>query len=132
MTSKTVVVVGASRGIGKAIVERLARDPQHRILALARNVERMQTAFGHLPNVSCHALDLADKQVRSTCEAIFRQHAKIDVLINNAGALVSKPFRELSREDIAQCYDVNIIGVMQVTQAAVEYMEDAHIVNISS
>lgn len=132
MTSKTIVVVGASRGIGKAIVQRLASDPHYQILAMARNVDRMQQSFGHLPNVSCYSLDLADKHVRSTCEEIFSKHGKIAVLINNAGALVSKPFTELSREDISKCYDVNIIGVMQVTQAAVGHMEDAHIVNISS
>lgn len=132
MTSKTIVVVGASRGIGKAIVQRLARDPQHRILAMSRNVDRMQKSFAQLPNVSCYGLDLADLNVRSRCEAIFRQYGQIDILINNAGMLVSKPFTELSREDISRCYDVNIIGVMQVTQAAVDSMENGHIVNISS
>ena len=51
---------------------------------------------------------------------------------NNAGALVNKPFAELSHDDISLSFQVNIIGVMGVTQAAVGFMSQAHIVNISS
>ena len=52
MMSKTIVVVGASRGIGKAIVDQLAAHSDFTILALSRNVERMKESFGKYSNVT--------------------------------------------------------------------------------
>lgn len=132
MMSKTIVVVGASRGIGKSIVDLLAKDASNRIVALARNVDKMATSFSKYENVKYYGLDLAAIDVHSQCIAIFSKLDAIDILINNAGKLVNKPFLELTREDIASCYDVNIISVMETTQAALSKMKKAHIVNISS
>lgn len=132
MIFKYIVVVGASRGIGKAIVENLARNPEYQILALSRNLNKMKSTFQHLKNVKCEQIDLAAPSVRMAAASIFESIPRIDILINNAGMLVNKPFVDLSAEDIWSSYSVNIIGVMQLTQAAVEKMEKAHIVNISS
>lgn len=130
--NKTIVVIGASRGIGKAIVDLFAQTKTNTVVALARNVERMNIAFGQYTNVQCHALDLNASNVREQCSEIFDSLDTIDILINNAGMLVNKPFTELTREDLEVCYNVNIIGVMQSTQAAVVKMQKSHIVNISS
>lgn len=130
--SKTIVVVGASRGIGKSIVDQLAINPDHRILALSRNVEKMEESFATFSNVSVEKLDLNGTAVRSECEQLFSGLDQIDILINNAGLLVNKPFSELTHEDIQSCYQVNVIGVMQTVQAALPKMNTAHVVNISS
>jgi 3-oxoacyl-[acyl-carrier protein] reductase len=130
--SKTIVVIGASRGIGKAIVDQLALNSSNKILALSRNIERMNLVFTNYENVACHLLDLNDEDVRNQCERIFQSIDSIDVLINNAGKLVNKPFTDLNREDLVSSFNVNVIGVMQATQAAVTKMQNAHIVNISS
>ena len=132
MKLKTIVVVGASRGIGKAMVDLFAKDANNHILALSRNVDKMNAAFSKYDNVKCHALDLNAKDVRSKCSAIFSELESIDILINNAGLLVNKPFIELTREDFEDCYSVNVISVMETVQAALEKMNSAHIVNISS
>lgn len=129
---KTIVVVGASRGIGKSIVDLLAENPSHRIIAISRNTDEMKRQFSEYENVSSFGLDLSGKNVRSKCTEIFSQLDHIDILINNAGKLVSKPFLELTHEDINSCYNVNITGVMETTQAALPKMKKAHIVNISS
>lgn len=129
---KTIVVLGASRGIGEAIVHELAKNSDNKIVALSRNNARMEELFGELDNVHTYALDLASTDVRENAEIIFSKHNTIDVLINNAGTLVNKPFTELTHDDISNSYQVNVIGVMEVTQAAVTYMNHAHIVNISS
>ena len=133
MSKKTLVVVGASRGIGNALVRLLASNPNHHVIALSRNVEKMKTAFQHLSNVAPMAFDLSSN-VRSQAEGIFWNLDKIDVLINNAGLLVNKPFIELSHSDLSACYQVNVLGVMETVQAAVSKMNPAgsHIVNISS
>ena len=130
--SKNIVVVGASRGIGKAIVEQLAADSNNSIFALARNINKMNESFENLSNVKSIALDLDSNNVRKQCESIFSELESIDILINNAGVLVNKPFLELSREDLETCYSVNVMSVMETVQAAVPKMNNAHIVNISS
>lgn len=133
MTNKRIIVVlGASRGIGEAIVRKFAKDINNEVIALSRNGARMQELFGEKINVHTYAFDLAGKDVRKHADKIFSKWQRIDVLINNAGTLVNKPFTELTHQDISNSYQVNVVGVMEVTQAAVEYMNDAHIVNISS
>lgn len=130
--SKTIVVVGASRGIGKSIVDLLASNPDHHLLALGRNLDRMHEQFAGKSNVECHALDLQTDSVRTRCIEIFGELEHIDVLINNAGLLVNKPFGDLSHEEMTASYQVNTIGVMETVQAAVPKMKIGHIVNISS
>lgn len=129
---KTIVITGASRGIGEALVHLLAKNSVHQILALSRNVDRMNTSFSELNNVKCASLDLNSSDVRSQCELLFQNYPSIDILINNAGLLVNKPFLELTRADISDSYSVNLIAVMETVQAAIPKMNSGHIVNISS
>lgn len=129
---KVIVVLGASRGIGASIVKIFAQNNDFQIIALSRNLSRMQEQFEAFDNVYSYAFDLSSVNVREKAEEIFTKLKKIDILINNAGALVNKPFAELSHDDISLSFQVNIIGVMGVTQAAVGFMSQAHIVNISS
>ena len=129
---KVIVVLGASRGIGASIVKIFAQNNDFQIIALSRNLSRMQEQFEAFDNVYSYAFDLRSVNVREKAEEIFTKFKKIDILINNAGALVNKPFAELSHDDISLSFQVNIIGVMGVTQAAVGFMSQAHIVNISS
>ena len=127
-----IVVVGASRGIGKEIVSQLASNPLHKVLALSRNLEKMEESFGKLNNVKCHAFDLAKNNVKEQASTIFEPIDSIDILINNAGKLVNKSFLELTEEDLNTCYQVNALGVMQTVQAAIPKMNEAHIINIST
>ncbi|MBM3184927.1 MAG: SDR family oxidoreductase [Bacteroidetes bacterium] len=131
--SKTIVVVGASRGIGKAVVEQFAANSNYRVFALARNKERLISNFKEFPNVVCGAFDLASHIAGQLAE-IFEDKGKIDILINNAGYLVNKPFETITHEDFHHSYQVNVIGVMETVQYFVPKMntEKSHIVNISS
>jgi short-subunit dehydrogenase len=133
MPDRTIVVVGASRGIGKAMVEKFAQDPSNLVLALSRDVKKMSANFSHYTNVQCHAFDL-EKDVFQQAQFIFSNLEQIDILINNAGKLVNKAFTDLSHSDIAECYQINVIGVMETVQAAVPKMitNGGHIVNVSS
>ena len=130
--TKSIVVVGASRGIGCEIVKQLAENSDNTILALSRNVLKMESEFAEFGNVSCEKLDLASETVKTDCEVLFGGLTAIDVLINNAGFLINKPFTELTREEIQASYDVNVFGVMETVQAALSKMSIGHIVNISS
>ena len=130
---KVIVLVGASRGIGKATVEKFASNPDHTILALSRNTKGMEQ-FSHLSNVKCFGFDLEVSNVREQAEKIFADFDSIDILINNAGKLVNKSFTDLTPQDLTSSYQANVIGVMQTVQAALPKMleKGGHIVNISS
>lgn len=133
MMHKNIVVVGASRGIGRELVLNLAQNPNHTVYAIAR-FSKGTSQYADMPNVHTFALDLAGSDVRSQITSMFSAIENVDVLINNAGTLVNKPFLELTSEDFQESYQVNVIGVMETVQAFVPKMikNGGHIVNISS
>lgn len=133
MTFKTIVIVGASRGIGKELVLQFAQNSSHQVIAIARNLEKLASNFGHLTNVKSYSIDLADANVREKVSVALNTIDNIDILINNAGYLVNKPFTEITPLDFTVSYQVNVIGVMETVQALLPKMQSgAHIVNISS
>jgi NAD(P)-dependent dehydrogenase (short-subunit alcohol dehydrogenase family) len=90
----------------------------------------MQAAFEQ-SNVKSFALDIS-QNVHEQIKAIDLK-GPIDILINNAGLLINKPFTELTHQDFSESYQVNVIGIMEATQAFLPLLApNAHIVNISS
>ena len=130
--SKNIIVVGASRGIGREIVRQLASNPEYNILALSRSLEEMKSNFSELNNVQCYEFDLNTNSVRIDFTNIIAQIDTIDVLINNAGLLVNKEFSSLTHQDLLSSYQINVIGIMETVQSAIVKMSSSHIVNISS
>jgi short-subunit dehydrogenase len=129
--SKTVVVVGASRGIGLEIVKQFAKE-ENTVFALSRDVEKMKKAFESYSNVTSLAFDLSNHVLKQVKE-MSSQIGAIDILINNAGFLVNKPFDSISHEDFQLSYQINVIGVMETVQGFLpSFHPDAHILNISS
>ena len=137
--AKKVIVTGASRGIGFELVQKYA-EAGHEVVALSRNsdrLERLKEACLQLnPKAQVHILpfDLAEgciaAQLMPFIESCF-QH--VDILINNAGALVAKPFTEISAEELERIYHVNVLSVFKLTQELIpKFSNNAHIVNISS
>jgi NAD(P)-dependent dehydrogenase (short-subunit alcohol dehydrogenase family) len=133
MSKQIIFVVGSSRGIGKALVDLLAQNPHNEIYALSRNVEESERHFSKWTNVHSYAFDL-EEDVRGQLVRIIEKVERIDVLINNAGLLINKPFPELSAFDFNRSFQVNTIGVMETVQALLPKMLTfgGHIVNISS
>ncbi|TNE53636.1 MAG: SDR family oxidoreductase [Bacteroidetes bacterium] len=129
---RQIIVVGASRGIGLKLVELLAENQENHILALSRNQKGMEKLLEH-PNVECAHFDLGGDSVKQQLTELTKNLDRVDVLINNAGKLVNKPFPELQRADFLESYQVNLFGVMETVQALLPKMEQGcHIVNISS
>jgi NAD(P)-dependent dehydrogenase (short-subunit alcohol dehydrogenase family) len=133
MTTKTIVIVGASRGIGKALVENFAQREGFEVIALSRNLEKMQADFGKLSSVKYFKFDL-ENDVKIQAEKIFSTIEKVDYLINNAGFLVNKPFEEISSRELQKSYQINLFGVFETVQAIIPFLNpsSSHIVNISS
>jgi 3-oxoacyl-[acyl-carrier protein] reductase len=128
---KTIVIVGASRGIGLELVKLFADNGRYKVIALARNTENKYLAF---PNITYLPLDLESKTLVQDLDAAISSVKTIDILINNAGKLINKAFTDLTSQDLQSSYQVNVLGVMQTVQQAVPKMLEngGHIVNISS
>lgn len=127
--SKNIVIIGTSRGIGAALVNYFAEQVDCTIHALSRK----KGSVIESEKVKYHGFDLG-QDCRQAAAAIFENIGSIDILINNAGFLVNKPFLELTHEEISMSYQTNIVGVMETVQAAVPFMKStrSHILNISS
>ena len=130
---KTIVVLGASRGIGKACVSLFSENKENTVIALSRNISPLEH-LAQKENVICASVDLSKDSFKSDLNDVLAPFEEIDILVNNAGLLISKPFLELSKIDITCCYDTNVIGIMLACQVVVPKMEKngGHIVNISS
>lgn len=125
--SKIALVIGASRGIGKALIENFAAR-QIDTTGCARSLNHTDAGHLHL-----RQLDLASPNLKAELEQIVAELPRIDYLINNAGAIAVKPFMEMTRQDMLDVYQVNVFAVMEVIQACLPKMEKGgHIVNISS
>jgi NAD(P)-dependent dehydrogenase (short-subunit alcohol dehydrogenase family) len=133
MMTKNIVVFGASRGIGKELVLQLSKDKANHVFALSRNTGAL-AEFCDESNITYGFADLTSTEVHDQLELVFKDMEHIDVLINNAGKLVNKPFEELTRSDIDSCYQTNAVGVMYATQYFVPKMKvrGGHIVNVST
>ena len=78
MSNKTIVVVGASRGIGKALVEIFASNSENRVIALSRDLEKMEDIFNGYSNVITFPFDLLHN-VLSEAKTIFEGIENIDI-----------------------------------------------------
>jgi NAD(P)-dependent dehydrogenase (short-subunit alcohol dehydrogenase family) len=127
---KVVVITGASRGIGAALVEAYrARD--FRVVAISRSIKPSQDV-----DILTVAGDVADRNtsVRAISEGMAK-FGRIDSLINNAGIFISKPFTMYTQEDYAAILSVNVTGFFHITQLAIAAMEtrgSGHVVQITS
>jgi 3-oxoacyl-[acyl-carrier protein] reductase len=133
MTTKNIMVVGASRGIGAELVKILAQNEQHRVFAFSRNLKAMEDNFAALQNVRSFVLDLNSADVKATFSNQIEEISSVDILIYNAGFLVNKPFLELTREEIQMSYQINVLSAFEIFQAAMpKFSKKAHVVSISS
>ena len=125
-----IIITGTSRGIGFELVRLFAQDG-HQVLALSRNPRPVLDL--KLSNVSAFPFDLANPKDFEKVTDFLKQWDSVDVLINNAGSLLNKPFLETSMEEFEAVYKVNVFGVAQLTQTVLPKMgKDAHVVTISS
>ncbi|RDY60640.1 SDR family NAD(P)-dependent oxidoreductase [Flagellimonas nanhaiensis] len=125
-----IVITGTSRGIGFELVKLFAKEG-HQVLALSRNEKPI--ADLNLPQVHTFPFDLSNSQDFSKVSNFLEQWDKVDVLINNAGSLLNKPFVETSLTEFESVYKVNVFGVAQLTQTVLPKMgREGHVVTVSS
>ena len=128
---KNVIITGTSRGIGFELAKLFA-NKGHQVLALSRNTKPLEQ-FNH-QNITVISVDLSNNTEIEKVTAFVKNNWKsVDVLINNAGKLINKPFTELSSEDFLEVYKVNVFAVAELTKLMIPYLQKgSHVLTISS
>lgn len=137
-----IVVTGASRGIGYELVKLLSIDSKHTVIAVSRNIEKLEQLKKECLSVnpSSKVIPIAcdlndDKSIVKFASTLTQRISSIHILINNAGAIVNKPLMETSTSDLQNVYNVNVFSVIRLIQQLLPVMDTrqkAHIVNIGS
>ncbi len=128
---KNIIITGTSRGIGFELVK-LFTDAGHNVLALSRN----EKSIAELDIKNCHTFSCdisSEDDIQKVSDYVNENWKQVDVLINNAGFLVNKPFTEISSEELKKSYDINFFGVAAMIKAVLPFMiKESHVINISS
>lgn len=138
---KVVFITGGSRGIGKAISEKFAKNGYDLIINYKENTNRAEEIKRNLEetyniNVMLVRADLSNEEaINNMVDIIFDKYSKIDVLVNNAGVVIDKEFTERTVDDWKETLSVNLIAPFVLTKVIGKKMfeeKSGAIINISS
>jgi len=125
---KRALVTGGSRGIGAAIAKRLAADGARVAITYAKDansasavVKAIEEAGGKALPLKADAADI--KAIQAAVEETVEVFGQLDVLVNNAGTAIPKPFEETTLEEIDHMINLNVRGTLVATQAALKHMK---------
>lgn len=136
-----IIITGASSGIGFEAVLDLTANKDNQVIALARSADKLRKLHEIASSLNPDGgklypaqFDIVyDNYTDSLVPFIQSKFDRVDILINNAGALVHKPFMETSAEDFAQMLQTNVLGHVNMIQHVAPLMtQGGHIVNIGS
>jgi 3-oxoacyl-[acyl-carrier protein] reductase len=138
LEGKVALVTGASRGIGAAIARRLAADGARVAITYSKSadaaaavVKAIEAAGGKALAIRADARDAS--AVKLGLEKTVATFGQLDVLVNNAGTAIPKPFEEATSEELDLLIDLNLRGIFVATQEALKHMgEGGRIIMIGS
>ncbi|MDD2864410.1 MAG: oxidoreductase [Methylococcales bacterium] len=126
-----VIVTGVSSGIGRVAAKKFAQQG-HQVFGTVRNIAKAQPILG----VEFVEMDVCDEtSVQKGIQTIMDRAKRIDVLVNNAGFLLSGSIEETSIDEAASLFDTNVFGILRTTKAVLPHMRaqgSGRIVNVSS
>ena len=132
--AKTAIVTGASRGIGSALVEAFLKRG-YGVVANSRNIGQSKP-FEASANLALVAGDIGDPETAArVVDTAVARFGRIDVLINNAGIFIPKPFTEYTAQDFNALLTTTLAGFLYVSQLAIKQMvrqKSGSIVNVST
>jgi 3-oxoacyl-[acyl-carrier protein] reductase len=128
LAEKVALITGGSRGIGAAIAKRLAADGASVVITYAKDASAASAVVEAIEHDGGKAIaiqaDAADAEaVKNAVEKAVATFGRLDVLVNNAGTAIPKPFEETTLEEMDRVLDINIRGVFAATHAALKHMK---------
>ena len=128
LEGKIALVTGGSRGIGAAIAKRLAADGANVAITYTKGADAAASVVKEIEGAGRKAIaiqaDAANADaVKAAVEKAFATFGRLDVLVNNAGTAIPKPFEEATLEEMDRVLDINVRGVYVATQAALKHMK---------
>ena len=132
-----VIITGASKGIGHELVKQLAAEKNVTVLAVSRSEKpllkiQLESRYGNILPLKA---DIATAKGRTAvADAVRKTKLKLNVLVNNAGHLVNKPFAKIKEGELHAVYGTNVFAPFLLTQNLISFFEknNAHVLNISS
>lgn len=138
LDQKVILVTGASKGIGAAVARRLAAEGAHLIINYAGDKAGAENLVDALQQGGTRAIALqADVskagEVKQMFDTAIAQFSKIDVLVNNAGIMITKLLKDTTDDDFTRQFDVNVRGVFNTLREAATRLSDrGSIINFST
>ncbi|MCU1259975.1 MAG: 3-oxoacyl-(acyl-carrier-protein) reductase [Bryobacterales bacterium] len=138
LEGKVALITGGSRGIGAAIAKRLAADGAQVAITYAKDasaasavVKAIELGGGKAVAIQADAANV--EAVKAAVEKTIETFGQLDVLVNNAGTVIPKPFEETTLEEMDRVIDINVRGTLATTQAALRHMKSGgRIISIGS
>ena len=129
--TKTYVITGSASGIGRALLEKIAKD--NVVFAGYRNKEHEKSLKAISPNIYPFYIDYSiPETIELATEYLISKCTKIDTLINIAGCVVAGPIEKIEPAELKRQFDVNVFGHIELTQKLMDILENGKIINISS
>jgi uncharacterized protein len=130
------LVTGASSGIGEASAQRLAREPGAKLVLVARREPRLRSLASQLGAATVVAADLVEADTpAAVARAVEREHGRLDLLVNNAGAGWAATFAEGGAGNVRRTMELNFDAVVRLTEALLPLLRrsaPSALVNVSS
>jgi len=128
LIEKVALVTGGSRGIGAAIAKRLAAEGASVAITYTKGADAAASVVLEIERAGRKAIairaDAANANaVEAAVERTVATFGRLDVLVNNAGTAIPKPFKETTLEEMDRVIDINVRGTMVATQAALKHMK---------
>ena len=129
LNGKTVLVTGASRGIGAGIARRLAADGANVAITYTKGAEAAASVVEEIARTGGKALaieaDATDaRAVAAAVEKVVLTYGQLDILVNNAGTAIPKPFEDATLDELDQVINLNVRGAMIATHAALKHIQN--------
>jgi len=138
LNEKVILVTGASRGIGATIARQLAQAGAKVIVNYAGGKEPAEQLVNEIKQAGGNAIALqADvsqpDQVKNLFDAAISHYGRIDVLVNNAGIMITKLLKDTTDEDFTRQFDINVRGTFNtMREAATRLADKGSVINFSS
>jgi len=140
LVGKVAIVTGASRGIGKAIAQALAKEGAKLVINYASSADAAETLVGKIQDQGGEAIAISadvsnPEQVETLIKSTMDKWGRIDILVNNAGITKDTLLLRMKLEDWQSVIDLNLTGVFLCTQKVAKIMlkqKSGRIINIAS